>query len=110
MLDFHRLPFWPSMKLIFICWLILPYFNGAAYVYQKYVRPFFVKNQMVNIWYVPQQKGLLGKSDDFLRTLDKFIEENGTDALKKLANKVHEPYTYFLSSTIYIYAHFIHCT
>jgi receptor expression-enhancing protein 5/6 len=92
MLHFDRLPFWPSMKLIFICWLVLPYFNGAAYVYKNYVRPAFIKNQMVNIWYVPQKKGLLGKSDDFLTALDKFIEENGTDALKKLANKVHEPY------------------
>jgi len=43
------LPFWSSMKLIFISWLVLPYFSGAAYVYQKYVRPVFVKNQMVNI-------------------------------------------------------------
>jgi receptor expression-enhancing protein 5/6 len=46
---------------------------------------------MVNIWYVPQKKGLFGKSDDFLTALDKFVEENGTDALKKLANKVQEP-------------------
>ncbi|KAG2563175.1 HVA22-like protein a [Panicum virgatum] len=81
------LPFWPSLKLIFICWLVLPYFNGAAYVYQNYVRPAFIKNQMVNIWYVPQKKGLFGKSDDFLTALDKFVEENGTEALKKLANK-----------------------
>ncbi|KAG8090564.1 hypothetical protein GUJ93_ZPchr0011g28596 [Zizania palustris] len=82
------LPFWPSMKLILICWLVLPYFNGAAFVYQNYVRPVFVKNQMVNVWYVPQKKGLLGKSDDFLAALDKFIEENGPEALKKLTNKV----------------------
>ncbi|RLM69718.1 HVA22-like protein c [Panicum miliaceum] len=82
------LPFWPSLKLIFICWLVLPYFNGAAYVYQNYVRPAFIKNQMVNIWYVPQKKGLFGKSDDFLTALDKFVEENGTEALKKLANKL----------------------
>jgi hypothetical protein len=41
----------------------------------------------------PSEKGLLGKSDDFFRTLDKFVEENGTDALKKLVNQVHEPYT-----------------
>ncbi|TVU24367.1 hypothetical protein EJB05_26800 [Eragrostis curvula] len=86
------LPFWPSMKLIFICWLVLPYFNGAAYVYQNYVRPVFVKNQMVNIWYVPQKKGLFGKSDDFLTALDKFVEENGTDALKKLASKAGKPF------------------
>ncbi|KAL5204352.1 hypothetical protein ABZP36_009223 [Zizania latifolia] len=81
------LPFWPSMKLILICWLVLPYFNGAAFVYQNYVRPVFVKNQMVNVWYVPQKKGLFGKSDDFLAALDKFIEENGPEALKKLTNK-----------------------
>jgi receptor expression-enhancing protein 5/6 len=94
MLDFDRLPFWHSLKLIFICWLVLPYFNGAAYVYQNYVRPAFIKNQMVNIWYVPQKKGLFGKSDDFLSALDKFVEENGTEALKKLANKVYATYIY----------------
>ncbi|KAM0829227.1 hypothetical protein ACQ4PT_067005 [Festuca glaucescens] len=81
------LPFWSSMKLIFISWLVLPYFSGAAYVYQKYVRPVFVKNQMVNIWYVPQKKGLFGKSDDFLTALNKYIEENGPEALKKLTDK-----------------------
>lgn len=81
------LPFWSSMKLIFISWLVLPYFSGAAYVYQKYVRPVFVKNQMVNIWYVPQKKGIFGKSDDFLTALNKYIEENGPEALKKLTDK-----------------------
>lgn len=81
------LPFWSSMKLIIISWLVLPYFSGAAYVYQKYVRPVFVKNQMVNIWYVPQKKGLFGKSDDFLTALNNYIEENGPEALKKLTDK-----------------------
>lgn len=81
------LPFWSSMKLIFISWLVLPYFSGAAYVYQKYVRPVFIKNQMVNIWYLPQKKDLFGKSDDFLTALNKYIEENGPEALKKLTDK-----------------------
>ncbi|KAF7043126.1 hypothetical protein CFC21_052549 [Triticum aestivum] len=81
------LPFWSSMKLIFISWLVLPYFSGAAYVYQNYVRPVFVRNHMISIWYVPQKKGLLCNSDDFLTALDKYIEENGPEALKKLADK-----------------------
>uniref|UniRef100_A0A453HU88 HVA22-like protein n=2 Tax=Aegilops tauschii subsp. strangulata TaxID=200361 RepID=A0A453HU88_AEGTS len=82
------LPFWSSMKLIFISWLVLPYFSGAAYVYQNYVRPVFVRNHMINIWYVPQKKGLFCNSDDFITALDKYIEENGPEALKKLADKV----------------------
>ncbi|XP_048571069.1 HVA22-like protein a [Triticum urartu] len=81
------LPFWSSMKLIFISWLVLPYFSGAAYVYQNYVRPVFVRNHMISIWYVPQKKGLFCNSDDFLTALDKYIEENGPEALKKLADK-----------------------
>uniref|UniRef100_A0A453HU84 HVA22-like protein n=2 Tax=Aegilops tauschii subsp. strangulata TaxID=200361 RepID=A0A453HU84_AEGTS len=81
------LPFWSSMKLIFISWLVLPYFSGAAYVYQNYVRPVFVRNHMINIWYVPQKKGLFCNSDDFITALDKYIEENGPEALKKLADK-----------------------
>ncbi|KAI0506985.1 hypothetical protein KFK09_013103 [Dendrobium nobile] len=81
------LPFWPYAKLIFSCWLVLPYFSGAAYVYQHYVRTIFLQNQTVNIWYVPRKKNIFSEPDDVLSAAERFIEENGPDAFQKLINK-----------------------
>ncbi|XP_073110147.1 HVA22-like protein a isoform X2 [Elaeis guineensis] len=79
-------PFWPYAKLAFNCWLVLPYFSGAAYVYQHYVRPLFVNQQTVNIWYIPRKKNIFSRADDVLSASEKFIEENGPGAFKKLIN------------------------
>ncbi|KAJ0988560.1 hypothetical protein J5N97_006916 [Dioscorea zingiberensis] len=81
------LPFWSYAKLIFTCWLVLPYFSGAAYVYEHFVRPLFVNHQTVNIWYVPRKKDILGKSDDVLQAAERYIEENGPEAFEKLISK-----------------------
>ncbi|KAM0936166.1 hypothetical protein DsansV1_C27g0200621 [Dioscorea sansibarensis] len=81
------LPFWSYAKLIFNCWLVLPYFSGAAYVYQHFVRPLFVNHQPINIWYVPRKKDILGKSDDVLQAAERYIEENGPEAFEKLISK-----------------------
>ncbi|KAH0875895.1 hypothetical protein HID58_073257 [Brassica napus] len=44
-------PIWSFAKLILTCWLVIPYFSGAAYVYEHFVRPVFVNPQSINIWY-----------------------------------------------------------
>ncbi|KQK18878.1 HVA22-like protein a [Brachypodium distachyon] len=80
------LPFWPYAKLFFNCWLVLPCFNGAAYVYQYFVRPMFVNRQIVNIWYVPR-KDKLSKPDDVLSAAERYIELNGPEAFEKLISK-----------------------
>ncbi|KAL9227373.1 hypothetical protein vseg_003066 [Gypsophila vaccaria] len=36
------IPFWSYAKLIATCWLVIPYFSGAAYVYDHFIRPVFV--------------------------------------------------------------------
>ncbi|KAL6567718.1 hypothetical protein OROGR_001386 [Orobanche gracilis] len=41
-------PIWSYAKLICVCWLVLPYFNGASYVYGNFVRP-FVGNPQVRM-------------------------------------------------------------
>ncbi|KAL5992126.1 hypothetical protein ACLOJK_013041 [Asimina triloba] len=77
-------PFWPYAKLAATCWLVLPYFNGAAYVYQHYVRPCFQNAQTVNIWYLPRKKDIFSKQDDILVAAEKYIAENGTEAFENL--------------------------
>lgn len=90
-----RIPIWSYAKLIFTCWLVIPYFSGAAYVYEHYVRPFFLNPQTINIWYVPRKKDVFSKPDDILTAAEKYMEENGTDAFEKLIHRVlHLPYSF----------------
>ncbi|KAJ4845002.1 hypothetical protein Tsubulata_029244 [Turnera subulata] len=37
-LEIKIYPIWSWMKLLFCLWLVLPIFNGAAYLYQTYMR------------------------------------------------------------------------
>ncbi|XP_068636839.1 HVA22-like protein a [Aristolochia californica] len=80
------LPFWPYAKLVLTCWLVIPYFSGAAYVYEHFVRPMFV-TQTVNIWYIPRKKDVFSRPDDILVAAEKYIEENGPEAFEKLISK-----------------------
>ncbi|XP_057951544.1 HVA22-like protein a isoform X4 [Malania oleifera] len=83
------IPIWPYVKLILLCWLVMPYFSGAAFVYKHFVNP-----QTVNIWYFPKKKNVFRKQDDIriaadiLTAAEKYIEENGTEAFKTLLSKV----------------------
>ncbi|XP_022921802.1 HVA22-like protein a [Cucurbita moschata] len=87
------IPIWPYAKLILSCWLVIPYFSGAAYVYEHFVRPLFINKQTVNIWYVPKMKDFFSKPDDILTAAEKYIAENGTEDLQNIINRADKART-----------------
>ncbi|KAM0037209.1 hypothetical protein Hdeb2414_s0014g00435521 [Helianthus debilis subsp. tardiflorus] len=72
---FDRIPLWSYAKLIITCWLVIPQFSGAAYVYQQYIRPFYVGNRTMNVFYVPSKKDLFTDptQDDIVVSADKYV-------------------------------------
>ncbi|TQD92017.1 hypothetical protein C1H46_022421 [Malus baccata] len=78
------IPIWSWAKLIATFWLVFPYTNGAAYVYEHYIRPFFLNPHKINIWYVPRKKD---DPDDILVAAEKYIAENGTEAFEKIIHR-----------------------
>ncbi|CAF2149720.1 BnaA01g14320D [Brassica napus] len=38
------IPIWYSVKLVFVAWLVLPQFHGAAFIYNRVVREQFKKH------------------------------------------------------------------
>lgn len=101
---FGRTFIWPYIKLILICWLVIPnfsilmgylffllnflmwylgiltlwlvygFFGSSAYVYEQFVRPFFVKHRLVGVWHVPEKGFFSSKLEDILAAW-KYISE-----------------------------------
>ncbi|KAF8377404.1 hypothetical protein HHK36_030781 [Tetracentron sinense] len=91
-----RLPFWPSVKLMAACCLVVPHLDGAAYVYDHFLRPCFTMTmQALNNWFLQSKKDFLFcRSDNFLDAAERYIKENGHEALEKLIiskSKCKEP-------------------
>lgn len=72
------------------CWLVVPYFRGATYVYEHLLRPLFLNPQSINIWYVPGKKEAFKRPDDILTAAEKYINEHGTQEFENLVHKVSQ--------------------
>ena len=85
-----RIPFWPYIKLMIICCLVMPHFDGSYYVYQHLVHPCLsMVTQVVMNWLFNESKKLSPSRENFLVAADQYIKENGAEALEKLlASKV----------------------
>ncbi|XP_010552583.1 PREDICTED: HVA22-like protein c [Tarenaya hassleriana] len=82
-------PIWTYAKLFGACWLVLPRFNGAAYVYRHFIRPFYINpHRATNIWYVPRKKDLFRKPDNILSAAERYMEEHGTEAFERMIARV----------------------
>ncbi|RVW67272.1 HVA22-like protein a [Vitis vinifera] len=78
-------PFWPYIKLMVICWLVIPQFDGSYYVYQHLVHPCLSMDpQVVMNWLFNESKKKFHSRETFLVSADQYIKENGPEALEKL--------------------------
>ncbi|WOG82689.1 hypothetical protein DCAR_0101855 [Daucus carota subsp. sativus] len=86
---------WPYVKILVVCWLVIPYFNGASIAYNNVVRPCLsmqLPQIIVDMLNKKQYSSLTRES--FLEETERYVKENGTEALEKLfASKpiINEP-------------------
>ncbi|XP_019423867.1 PREDICTED: uncharacterized protein LOC109333068 isoform X3 [Lupinus angustifolius] len=86
--------FWPYIKLMVIFWLIIPDFGRSSSVYNHLVHSSISLKPQAVISRLKNWKKLFVKKQDFLQHAERYIEENGTEALAKLIaskNTTHNP-------------------
>ncbi|OVA14294.1 TB2/DP1/HVA22-related protein [Macleaya cordata] len=82
-------PFWPFLKLIICLWLVLPIFNGAAYIYENFVRKYVKIGIHVSPNYPEgQRKVLQMMSLDARKSVERYIEKYGPDAFERVVKAV----------------------
>ncbi|KAL1534406.1 hypothetical protein AAHA92_30587 [Salvia divinorum] len=73
----ERIPFWSGVRLAVSFCLVMPQFEGACLAYQGLVSSVIDRFGML-------MEERLCKRKTFLDVLDKYINENGSEALEKL--------------------------
>lgn len=68
-----RIPIWYDVKLLTAAWLVLPQFEGASYLYERFVREHIRKyvTEREHLQYHPQQSK---RSANDNKTKKKFVE------------------------------------
>ncbi|KAJ0986446.1 hypothetical protein J5N97_004802 [Dioscorea zingiberensis] len=78
-------PLWPYMKLVFCFWLVLPIFNGAAYIYENFVRRYVKLGSFVSSSYPEEQRRVLQMmSLDARKSVERYIDRYGPDAFDRV--------------------------
>eukprot|EP00258_Populus_trichocarpa_P000454 XP_002298509.3 uncharacterized protein LOC7496811 isoform X1 [Populus trichocarpa] len=78
------LTFWPYIKLMIVGCLVLPDFDGSLCVYQRLVHPCLSMDLRIIICQFKKLEELFFKKDDFLVEVERYVKENGIDALENL--------------------------
>ncbi|KAJ1375936.1 TB2/DP1/HVA22-related protein [Sesbania bispinosa] len=85
-------PIWPYVKLVFCVWLVLPMFNGAAYIYENFVRQYF-KNigSYLGTNYPEEYKKVLHvMTFDARKAVERYIDRYGPDALRESLERLRK--------------------
>jgi TB2/DP1, HVA22 family len=89
LLPCDRFPLWHIIKLLFCCWLVLPVFNGAAYIYESHVRRYVKIGGYVNSNYSERQRTAMQMmSLDARKAVERYIETHGPDAFDRVIQAV----------------------
>lgn len=77
------------MKLVFCFWLVLPIFNGAAYIYENFVRRYVKVGSFVSSSYPEEQRRVLQMmSLDARKSVERYIERYGSEAFDRVIRAV----------------------
>ncbi|KAH1236284.1 HVA22-like protein a [Glycine max] len=76
--------FWPYIKLMIIFCLVTPDFGRASYAYNNLIRTCISLNPQAIICRLNNWRKFFVKKDDFLLHVERYLNENGTEALEKL--------------------------
>ncbi|KAL5563808.1 hypothetical protein UlMin_033555 [Ulmus minor] len=77
-------PFWPYIRLVIVCWLVIPNFDGASYVYKYLIcSGLSLDLQIVINWFNKRMESSF-KRQKLVAEVERFVKENGTEALEKL--------------------------
>ncbi|XP_015892230.3 uncharacterized protein LOC107426541 [Ziziphus jujuba] len=72
---------WQHIRLMIVCWLVIPHFDGALYVYMHLIRPCLCTD-LQNV--INKRMESLYAKDNFLAEMEKYVKENGSEALEKI--------------------------
>ncbi|KAL5562712.1 hypothetical protein UlMin_032459 [Ulmus minor] len=76
--------FWPYIRVLIVCLLVIPYFDGASYVYKHLLcYCLSLDPQIVINWFHKWMESSF-KRQKLLAEVERFVKENGTEALEKL--------------------------
>ncbi|KAI4385068.1 hypothetical protein MLD38_003132 [Melastoma candidum] len=81
------LPFWPYVKLVMCMWLVLPMFNGAAYIYENFVRRYVKFDRYLprnSTYGENQKKALMMMSLDARKSVERYIERYGPESFDRV--------------------------
>lgn len=85
---YNRLPLWGYVKLVICIWLVLPMFNGAAYIYENYVRQYVKRigssghGASFNYIYPEEYKKML--SSDARKAVERYIDRYGLPSFERV--------------------------
>ncbi|KAG6789637.1 hypothetical protein POTOM_005749 [Populus tomentosa] len=94
------LTFWPYIKLMIVGCLVLPDFDGSLCVYQHLVHPCLSMDLRIIICQFKKLEALFFKKDDFLVEVERYVKDNGIDALENLIAATFWYKKYVFSSSL----------